>query len=352
MKAEWGDQVIGKSVERELGGAIGRSPGQPAFRSRTAGVALLAVMSAVSVMLMVALAFSGSVQIETRSAIYRKEATQAYALALGGVQAAILQIAYPPAENQEDKPRLWEKGERSMRVPYAQGAALVEIVNETGKLDLNVAGRKQLARLFEARGLGTAEAEHLAIAIDHWRSPPGSDDEEFKALDDYYRDAGYQPAHANFTSVEEVLRVRGMSRDIFYGTAKFSRENGIGYLYGVAQDLTVHSQSPQVNVNYASEAVLLSLPGVTEHLAGSIIQERREKPFQSLDDLTKRLGTSVPDQAMPSLSFNDGSKTYTIVSVGMVNGSRVRRAVKAVIQTEPEGAAAHRIIAWYDDATE
>ena len=61
------------------------------------GIALLAVMSAVSVMLLVALAFSGSVQIETRSTIYRKQATQAYAMAVGGVQAAILEIAYPPA---------------------------------------------------------------------------------------------------------------------------------------------------------------------------------------------------------------------------------------------------------------
>jgi len=149
-----------------------------------------------------------------------------------------------------------------------------------------------------------------------------------------------------------VLRVRGMSRDIFYGTAEFSRDNGIRYLYGVGQDLTVHSQSPQVNVNYASEAVLLSVPGVTERLAGSIIQERREKPFQSFDDLTERSRTSVPDQAVPFLSFSDGSKTYTIVSVGMVNGSRVHRTVKAVIQAQPEGMALHRIIAWYDDVTE
>ena len=118
-------------------------------------MALLAVMSAVTVMILVALAFSGSVQIEIRTAIYRKEATQAYALAAGGVQAAILEIAYPPAIDQQDKPRLWKKGQRLVRVPYEQGGALVEIVNETGKLDLNVAGRKR----FRPRTLpGAAQA--------------------------------------------------------------------------------------------------------------------------------------------------------------------------------------------------
>ena len=316
-----------------------------------AGVALLAVMSAVTVLILVALAFSGSVQIETRTAIYRKQATQAYALAAGGVQAAILEIAYPPPNEQQDKPRLWIKGQSLVRVPYEQGAALVEIVNETGKLDLNVAGREQLARLFAARGLEAAEAAQLAAAINHWRSPAGSDDQESKALEDYYRDAGYRPAHERFGSVEEVLRIRGMSRDIFYGTAEFSREEGIQYKYGVGHDLTIYSGSTQVNVNYASEAALLSVPGVDEDLAGPIVQERSNKPFKSLEDMAHRLAVSLPDKAVPFLTI-DEVEIYSIVSVGEVNGSRVRRTIKAVVQVAPEGAALHRIIAWYDDFTD
>jgi len=318
---------------------------------RDAGVVLLAVMTAVTVMLLVAMAFSGSVQIETRTAIYRKEATQAYALAAGGVQSAILQIAYPPAEEEKDKPQLWKKGQRLMRVPFEQGVALVEIVNEAGKVDLNVAGRKQLARLFQARGVPTEQAADLATAIEHWRSPQGTDEEGFRTLDDYYHDAGYRPAHDSFTSVEEVLRVRGMSRDIFYGTAQYRRKEGIQYQYGVGQDLTIYSKSPLVNLNYASEAVLRSVPGVTEELAGSIVQERRRKPFQSLDEMVDRLGTSVPDAALPFLNCDD-DKTYSIASVGMVKGSRVRRTIKAVVQVTPDGLALHRIIAWYDDVTE
>jgi general secretion pathway protein K len=318
---------------------------------RDAGVALLAVMSAVTVMILVALAFLGSVQIETRTAIYRKEATQAYALAEGGVQAAILEIAYAPPLEQQDKPRLWKKGQRLVRVPYEQGEALVEIVNETGKLDLNVAGREQLTRLFEARGLEAAAAAQLAAAIDHWRSPAGSDDRESEALEQYYRDAGYRPAHSPFGSVEEVLRVRGMSRDVFYGTAEFSRETGIQYKYGVGQDLTIYSGSAAVNVNYASEAVLLSAPGVDENLAEPIVRERTSQPFKSLEDVAQRLSTSLPVQALSFLT-TEPCKTYSIVSVGEVNGSRVRRAIKAVVQVAPQGAALHRIIAWYDDFTD
>jgi general secretion pathway protein K len=326
-------------------------PPESRILNPAAGVALLAVMSAVSVMLLLAMAFSGSVQIETRTAIYRREATQAYALAVGGVQAAILEIAYPPPNDQKDKPRLWKEGQRLIRVPYERGAARVEIVNETGKLDLNAAGRKQLARLFEAGGVDTTEAARLAVAIDHWRSTGGSDDPDFKALDDYYRDAGYRPAHQRFGSVEEVLRVRGMSRDIFYGTAEVSREKRIQYKYGVGQDLTVYSQGAVVNVNYASEAVLLSVPGVGEELAGLIVQERSKKPFKSIGEVAQRLGVSLPDQALPFLTV-EGGKIYSIVSEGEVKGSRVRRGVKALVQVTPESAVLHRIIAWYDEVTE
>jgi len=371
-KAASGDRMIGRSGERNPGCGhvrwlrcareklfarlpdhpITRSSALPISRYRDAGIALLAVMAAVSVLLLVALAFSGSVQIETRSAIYRKQATQAYAMAVGGVEAALLQIAYPPAQDRSDTPRLWRKGQRVIRVPYAQGVALVEIANETGKVDLNVVGRDQLARLFEARGVSKEQATQLALAVDHWRRPPGSDEEGFKDLDDYYRQAGYQPAHNRFGSVEEMLRVRGMSRDIFYGTAEFNRANRLQSLYGVGQDLTVYSKSTQVNLNYASEAVLMSVPGMTEELADAIIEERSKGPFESLDDVTKRLGTSIPDESMPFLSVADDGRTYTILSVGMVNGSPLRRAVKAVVRIQPQGLALHRIIAWYDDVSE
>jgi len=317
-----------------------------------AGVALLAVMSTITVLVLVALAFSSSVQLETRTAIYHKEAAQAYALATGGVQASLLEIAYPPSSDQQDKPRGWKEGQRLAQVDYAHGRAVVDIVNETGKVDLNFAGRKQLARLFEARGLKPEDATHLAAAIDHWRSPAGSDNPDSEALEQYYLAAGYSPAHDQFASVEETLSVRGMSRDIFYGTAVFSPERRIQSLYGVGQDLTIYSGSAQVNVNYASEAVLLSVPDVDADLAQAIVQERNKQPFKSLDEITQRLGVSLPDQAVPYLTTS-ACDTYSIVSVGELKGSRVRRTVKAVMQIGPRGAAQRqRIIAWYDDVTD
>jgi type II secretory pathway component PulK len=306
-------------------------------------------MSAVSVMILVALTFSNSVQLETRTATYRKEAAQAYAMAVGGVQAALFEMTCPPAPEQRDVPRLWTEGQQFMRVPYAQGAALVQVVNEAGKLDLNVAGRRQLACLFRLRGLEVGEAEALAVAIEHWRNPPVGNDDESEALDEYYRAAGYRAAHNRFASREESLRVRGMTRDIFYGSAVFRPNFGLQSEYGVGQDLTIYSHSNQVNVNYASETVLLSVPGVEADLAEPMVRERAAKPFKSVNEMEQRLGVSVPNAALPFLT-TESCPAYSITSVGAVAGSRLRRTVRAVVRVTPGGEERYRVLAWYDVA--
>jgi general secretion pathway protein K len=313
------------------------------------GIALLAVMWAVAVMLLVALAFSSSVQVETRAASYRKEALQAHALACGGVDAALWGIAYPPRPDQPPSSLwTWLKGQREWSVPFPRGGAEVEIVNETGKLDLNSAGRQQFRRLFEARGLEAAAANQLAAAIIHWRSPAGADDQETRALEDYYKQKGYRPAHAPFASVEEALRLRGMTSEVFCGTVEVTGQGALRRRYGVGRDLTVFSGSAQVNVNYASEAVLLSVPEMGPATAQALIRERSKKPFGSIIEISERVASPLADESLPFLTTAD-SKTYSIVSIGRVAGSPVRRAVRAVVQLAPQGASPYRTIAWYDD---
>lgn len=313
------------------------------------GIALLAVIWTIAAMLLVALVFSSSVQVETRASIYRKEAVQAHAMACGGVEAALWGIAYPPRPDQQESPLwTWRKGRREWSVPFHGGTAELQIVNETGKLDLNAAGRGQLVRLFEARGLEGTAATQLAAAIIHWRNPAGADDRESRVLEDYYKQMGYRPAHAPFTSVEAVLLVRGMTPEVFYGAVDVTDLGAMRRRYGVGQDLTIFSGSPQVNVNYASEAVLLSVPEMSPGMAQAIIRERRKKPFGSISEISERVTDSLPDESLPFVTTSD-SKTYSIVSIGQVAGSAVRRAVRAVVQLAPQGASPYRIIAWYDD---
>jgi general secretion pathway protein K len=314
------------------------------------GIALLAVLWVVTLLFLLALLLSQSVQIETRTAIYRKEAAQAQALALGGVEAAMLEIAYPRGEDERASPLWsWQRGQRGSEVAFERGRARLEIVNESGRVDLNNAGEVQLMRLLAAREVESATAQALARAIVHWRSPAGLEAES-AALDEYYGSLPEpdRPRHAPFKAVEEVLRVRRMSREIFYGTAEVTKEGKIRRQYGVGQDLTVFSRSAQINVNYASVPALESVPGVGPELAAVIIQERRRRPFRTVAEITQRLPVYLPDEALPFLTTSEVD-TYGIVSEGEVTGSNVRRTLEAIVQITPQQAGRYRILRWYED---
>jgi len=313
------------------------------------GIALIVVLWGVALLMMIALLFAGSVQIETRATIDRKEAEQAYGIACGGVQAAMFEMSYPLSSDLE-RPAFWtwREGERQTVVPFPGGRAVLEIVNETGKVDLNVASGIQLERLFEAHGSNRAIASDLALAILEWRKP-AADDDLSKALDAYYSRRGYAARHAPFGSVEEVLRVRGMTPEIFYGTLSVTREGKIIPFGGVHDDLTIFSKSPAVNLNYGSAAALESVPGITPDLARAMIRERTMNgPYRSMDDANLRLSAALPDESVSYLTTTDASY-YSVVSVGEVAGSRVRRVVKALLFVRSNGGAPAHILVWYDD---
>jgi general secretion pathway protein K len=311
------------------------------FRERQSGMALLVVLWVVALMVLLVLVFSNAVQIEVRTATYRKDAAQAYSLACGGVQAAILEIAYPPSENQRPSPIWsWRRGQREGMLPFKGGQAAIQVVNESGKLDLNYATRGQLARLLEAHGLAQDKAYQLAKALVDWRSPPPANAQDVAPV------GGGQ--YAPYESAEEALNVPGMSRALFYGSAEVDAQGKIRTRFGIGDDLTVRSRLSQLNVNYASEAALMSVPGITKNLAQAIVRARRLEPFKTVAEISDRTGESLPDEAAPLLTTSEIS-TYAITSTGIIEGSPVRRTIAAVVQATAQGALRYRVVSWYDD---
>lgn len=314
------------------------------FRQRQTGMALLVVLWTVSLLVLLVVALSNTVQVEVRTASYRKEAAQAYALASGGVEAAIFEIAYPPTEDQNRSSIwTWQKGQRDGVVPFRGGRARLQLVNEAGKLDLDHAPTAQIERLFESHGLNPARAQGLADAIVDWRSPAKNDVQGSDVSG-----GGEPPHHALFESVEEALRVPGMSRGILYGSAEVDPMGKVRQELGAGRDLTVRSGLAQLNINYASESALRSVPGIDMDIAKAIVWERRREPFKAVGEVNDRISRSLPDEALPYLTTAEVN-IYTIVSTGELDGSAVRRTVEAVVQLAPEGGRRYRILSWYDD---
>jgi type II secretory pathway component PulK len=142
------------------------------------------------------------------------------------------------------------------------GRLSYRLTDESGRLNVNRATREVLDRLFQEAGVEKSARDVILDSIQDWRDP----NEEHRlngAESDYYLGlpAPYRSKNADFASVDELLQVRGVTRELLYGRPDAP---------GLAEHLTVFGTGA-VNVNTASPVVLRALgfaPAEVETLVG------------------------------------------------------------------------------------
>jgi len=122
-----------------------------------------------------------------------------------------------------------------------------QIMDEERKINMNLAGLTELARLFQvAACMSETEAEDLAASIIDWRdSDSALSSAAGGAEDPYYRNTSfpYEAKDAAFEVLDEILLVKGMNQDIFEKVRSL---------------LTIYGDG-KVNINTASSEALLAL---------------------------------------------------------------------------------------------
>jgi hypothetical protein len=118
-------------------------------------------------------------------------------------------------------------------------------------------------------------------------------------MDGYYsaRTPSFVPPHASFQEIEELLQVKGVTPDIFYGTyvpGAPQSPGGPASLVrrpGLADCLSVYGARGGVDINTASPAVLAAV-GVPAGAIELILQRRSAAPFtkQQLTDFMSSAG--------------------------------------------------------------
>jgi type II secretory pathway component PulK len=177
------------------------------------------------------------------------------------------------------------------------------IDDEAGKLNLNATWMTNLAGPNNPLALLPGMTQDIADAMLDWRNPAGEGSMD-GAESDYYGTLPepYQCKNAAYETVEEVLLVKGVTTSLLYGqdvnrngVIDPGEQNNSGAFpitltggqdtsRGIINFLTVYSttaaatgvpaQVGQVNVNTASEQVLMCLPGLTQTDADNIIAAR------------------------------------------------------------------------------
>jgi len=349
------------------------------------GFALLLTIWVLALVAVMATEFAYSMRTEVQIATNYRDEVKAYYLAWAGVQAALYELAQPytgtilddegqvvlvrpgselpgqgPGYAIEDAVR--PAAPPRTHIPLGHGYFSYRLEDEDGKFNVNSlasGGRirqdnvERFRNLLIATGVEAGETADIIVdSIVDWLDADdlhrlnGAEDEYYEAnYEEQGQIAPYHPKNGRFDTLEELLLVRGMTPEIFYGSGNLPPgrippdqeesddwelgEPG-GYM-GIARYLTVFSFNmhvARINKNTASPFLLNVLfPDQAEEM----MQDREE---------TGRTGGRL-----------QASMTFTIIATGQLRGTSVSRTIRAVVQRyNPRRSGGVRIRYWKDNA--
>ncbi|MCX8070642.1 MAG: general secretion pathway protein GspK [Thermodesulfovibrionales bacterium] len=283
------------------------------------GIVLVLVLWILTILMVLSLSLSYAVKTELMGTFAYKEDAENKYLARAGIERAKMELVYKKIHrNPEDE--AWSDNGTIYDFELGRGNVSVRIVNETGKIDINYAQESILKKLFVNQGMTEEEADELVDCIMDWKDPDdvrrlkGAEQEYYSSLKNPYK-----IKNANFENVDELLFVKGMTKQLLYG--------GDGKR-GIIDILTVYSRMPTVNINSAPVEVLKAVPGISTEMANAIVERRKEKPLQSTQDIADILAESMAE-ATRYINFQQ-SVLYTIESEASKSG-KYPYGVRAVI---------------------
>ena len=314
------------------------------------GSALLAVLWLTAALAAISLTLATTVRGETERMSTAEDGLRAYYLATGAIDRAVLWIQWGETyRNPDGSPKYWTDSMPVLRFTFPTGEALVEIIPESSRLDVNGASAAQLTSVLAAVGARPDQAQAIAAGIIEWRTPApaGSPFSQYSLSPT----PSFQPRHASFEEIEELLLVRGMTPDLFYGGYGRDAQGKPVARPGLKDCVSVNGLTSGFNVNTASPA-LLAAAGLPPAAVAGILAIRSRGPIRSMDQLSA-FRESGP--GFSSLSVTD-SPTRTLRATARLrrsDGSRsdLERSVSATIEfLGPEYTPRHEVLRWYDNA--
>jgi general secretion pathway protein K len=315
--------------------------------SNRRGSALLTVLWLSACLAAIALSVSSSVRAETERVEAGSSGLRAWYLATGAVERGIQWMLWGEAyRNPDGSPRFWQFGAPRMNMTFPSGTAVVEMIPESSKLNINYASADDLAKVITAVSGNADRARDITGAILDWRGgAPGSD------YDQYYFSISptFRARHASFQEIEELLFVRGMTPELFYGNFVADDQGALYASGGLRDCLSVWGSLGPFDVNSVSPALMAAV-GMPPAGIAAIVARRKVAPFKNLGEVNAmgipaaRMGVGGALiwtlRASARLSRPDGTPSEV-----------VRTASATVKLLDPRGFAIPvHILRWYDDA--
>lgn len=324
------------------------------------GVALLMVLWIIAVLSVIVLEFSFGMRTETNMTRHFKEDAYLYSLAEAGVHRTIVELIFKhhPAIQQKRKAMLeeippekeeWVTDGRSYSLSFSQGSCDVRVMGEDGKININFVSESLLRKIVTNLGLEGEARDVVVASILDWRDP----DDFYRlngAENDYYRSLPdpYDCKNGNLDSIEELLLIKGVTRELFYGREK--RNEDQVERVGLKDLFSVYASGEQVDINSASILVMRMVLGISGETAKLIVKAREEKRFENQPDLLRRVPELSPfiGDIGRHILYQSRTPYYTIESKARSLEGSLSRGLKAIIKIDSREKKGYKIVQWVD----
>ena len=323
---------------------------------------MVMVLWVIAILSVMVLEFSFAMRTEINITRHFKEDLQLYAIAEGGMQRAIAEMIYKhdPRVQQlrktmkEEMPpekREWIADGRPYLLSYDQGSCDVRVMNEEGKININLVSEAGLRRIMKNIGLEVEARDIVVDSIMDWRDP----DDFYRingAENDYYRSLPepYDCKNGLLDAIEELLLVRGVTPDLFHGRRGSKTEGEKIERVGLKDVFSLYSSGEQIDINSATAPALRIALGIPGEVSRLIVKAREEKGFDHQLDLLQRVPELAPfiGEITGLILYRSRSAYYTIESRASYLEGKSKRGIKGIVRIDTREKRGYKIIQWID----
>lgn len=289
----------------------------------------------------IGLAVASNVRAETERAGTNVDDVKSYFIARGAIERTALRVMWGLP--------FYTPGIPAMDLDFPSGVVHVDIIPETSRLNLNGSLPRDLVRLLMALGEPENAATDITAAIVDWRT---ADPLHNSPYDAFYlaQSPSFLPFHASFTENEDLLLVKGITPDLFYGSS-LDRTHA-----GLRDCVSVYGTTGGIDVNTAQPETMQAV-GLSAAEAASIVSYRAQHQVISAPQLAEIVQSIGPDAQRLRVG---GQTIFTLRATARIRQadgrlSDLRRTVAALVKFSFPGntqkqPAGFTFLRWFDRA--
>ena len=301
------------------------------------GIALILTITIIGLIVLLSLQFSRSMRAGLYETANFSDTIRLETVAKSGFNFGLAAL-FEDNPNEDSLHDIWASSKENSLISAMlfdnDGMFQLEIIDLAGKIPVNrlinqdgkynTKEKEILTRLLSMPrfNLEQDKVEDIVDSIKDWID---KDDEStrFVAENSYYQtlDRPYSCRNAPLESLEELLLVKGITRELFYGTDDIS---------GISNYLTIHGDG-KININTADPVVLKALSGdIDDDMVNEMVayREDEENDLNSPEWYKTALGTNEPIIDPDLITIK--SEYFEIRSKG-IDGSRSRE-IRATVK--------------------